>query len=566
MNISVNKFPLWLLLIIITLILLPGVFMSFELCDSGFYLTFYDNFYTAPESVEYNFMYYLSGAFGGAVESLGDYGAMLRMRLAGLLLLLLSAVIAWRYARQTVSAGITAMAIICIFAGYASSPIIISYDIVTLLFLSLAVSLLVKGILNDNRSAILLSGLLTGILLFARIPNLLQFFLIILIPLYNQSAKREKWLLTAIFAGGYLAGLAIILIFMAVCGHIEVFLENINTLRTVSADPEASHGIGKLIMVQLDYYLYIFNASIKFVVIAFCLWIIRRYIKKEWLRVILALPIGAYFITLIWRIPAIGFIGSVTVPVLILMSFQVRDRKVALTAAAALLSALIFPLGSDGVGNVGSILYLLGTPLALGYLLKFRISLKKGEFFIPNVPIWIAASLFAVIWLGRTYCGMFYFDDTPIWKMRATSSSPKLAGILMSEERAEVTDEVLRALDRYVSPGDTLVVYGSAPMLNYLTSTRPFMGNSWPEQMSASRLDFMLKKEEKKGNFPVVCVQRFRTIGDSWGAPSDAFMRGEDADSNVYHSAKKWVVMEDFLNRNGYKKVAATPYFDILTR
>ena len=41
-----------------------------DLCDSGYYLTFFENVFKAPASVEYNFMYYLSGVAGGVLDAL----------------------------------------------------------------------------------------------------------------------------------------------------------------------------------------------------------------------------------------------------------------------------------------------------------------------------------------------------------------------------------------------------------------------------------------------------------------------------------------------------------------
>ena len=55
-----------------------------ELCDSGYYLTFFENIFKAPASVEYNFMYYLSGVAGGALNAiLPEGGKWMAMRAAG---------------------------------------------------------------------------------------------------------------------------------------------------------------------------------------------------------------------------------------------------------------------------------------------------------------------------------------------------------------------------------------------------------------------------------------------------------------------------------------------------
>lgn len=68
MNRMMWKMPRAVFLLALALICVvlqvPLVFWGAELCDAGFYLTFYQNFFDAPESVSYNFMYWLSGLIG----------------------------------------------------------------------------------------------------------------------------------------------------------------------------------------------------------------------------------------------------------------------------------------------------------------------------------------------------------------------------------------------------------------------------------------------------------------------------------------------------------------------
>jgi len=52
--------------------------------------------------------------------------------------------------------------------------------------------------------------------------------------------------------------------------------------------------------------------------------------------------------------------------------------------------------------------------------------------------------------------------------------------IMTTTERAEAMNATLPVLKKYVHPEDTLLVYNAAPMMNYLTHTRPAGGTSWP--------------------------------------------------------------------------------------
>ena len=44
----------WAVLLVLVLYQMLGVFFGMDIADAGFYLTFYDNIFTHPASVEYN--------------------------------------------------------------------------------------------------------------------------------------------------------------------------------------------------------------------------------------------------------------------------------------------------------------------------------------------------------------------------------------------------------------------------------------------------------------------------------------------------------------------------------
>ena len=65
---------------------IPAMVCGLDMCDTGFYLTFFDNIFTRPGTVEYNFMYYASGLVGGLVRmELPGIGIVGR-RVAGMVL------------------------------------------------------------------------------------------------------------------------------------------------------------------------------------------------------------------------------------------------------------------------------------------------------------------------------------------------------------------------------------------------------------------------------------------------------------------------------------------------
>ena len=68
--------------LVVAAYLTVGAVFGLDVCDSGFYMTFYARIFDAPGTVEYNFMYYLSGLVGGTLLHFFPGMGLLGMRLA----------------------------------------------------------------------------------------------------------------------------------------------------------------------------------------------------------------------------------------------------------------------------------------------------------------------------------------------------------------------------------------------------------------------------------------------------------------------------------------------------
>lgn len=558
---------LWVVIALCALMLAPGVLTGIELCDSGFYLTFYENFFRAPGSVEYNFMYWLSGLFGGVTDAVaGDY-AVLVHRVVGVGLLLSALVLTWQLEVQLVGRGALSLGLLMVVAAYSGYPLTMSFDIVSVFLIVAGASLLVRAVVKRKISCVIASGIVLGCMTFARIPNVLQFFLITVVPICMAGSSREKIRYCAGFICGYLGGTLLIIGIMELLGHLPVFIDNIATLRNLASDSEASHGIVNLIMAQFNYYASALYLMAKIAVLVFIAVLCQRFLSRNPLRGVIYIAEGLYVCYMLWSTSAVMVLTAICVPALLVVIINDRRSTIGIVALVALLSALIYPIGSDGAGNGGSIIYMLAIPVALNYYRNWNVDLRGKEMRIPTVAIIGFPAICIAIWLTVTLRGAFYFDDTPLWKMTTEANVSKLRGIRMSRQRAEIIEAGANMIGRHVQPGDTLMVYGSAPMINYLTSTRPYAGTSWPELESAAGISGRLHRSCESGSFPDICVQRFATIGYIWGKPSDSFVRGEDkATENVFHSNQKWRVISDFLKEHNYVKVDSTSHFDLWVR
>lgn len=559
-----------ILLMLGVLMQLPPLFGGLELCDSGFYLTFYDNFFSAPRSVEYNFMYYLSGLAGASFMKLFP-DSMLAMRLFGLLCNLGCICCIWRLFRDRPVA--LAGAVALQLAGSWLSPLTFYYDTLTALLLCLSILALRLGI-NPGapRRLLFVAGLLAGLNLFSRIPNVLEISLLLLIPISTRILYgRAAWRPALRFVAGWITGILAVLTVMVSLGHLHIFIDNMRDLFGIAASEggEASHGLGNLIAAQFRAWGRFLPLMLKLVGLL-ALWrIIIRFNVPAWLRRSAAVALTAAAIFLCVRVDTFTALLAITFPGLLLGIFETSDRDLHVLCWIGLLTMLVVPLGSDG-GIYNQCIYAtwLGVPAALAALPPVLSQKKENsvqdststrENISGNLITGCIVGAVVVAGATRMVSGGLYFDSTPLFEMTCAAHVPRAAHVRTSAERAERLDGIVAELRRHVSPGDTLLVYGSAPTLNYLTATRPAFGNSWPEQLSADMLDARLRSEPR---IPYVLLMKFNAIGNKWGEPSREYVEGR-ANANIYHTERKSRLMLDYLRRRAYRPVADTPDFTL---
>lgn len=571
-----DTFYLSLLLIWAAVLQLPALFCGFELCDSGFYMTFYSNFFDAPESVEYNFMYWLSGLFGGIFHKLTG-GSLLAMRGAGLLFNLLIILMVARIFREKADRLPLAAAVTAVCAGLWSAPLTFYYDILTSTLATLSILLIYLSINTIEKGEkphqshqphqphqphqspallILAAGAAAGFNIFSRIPNVLEFGFIFLIPIGCRLLKRRgAGRLSLLFAAGWVGAIVVTILIMALLGHLEIFLDNMRDLFGIASSEagEASHGAGALIRAQIDAYFKIFKVALPLAALLGITWLsngLRR------LRPALYAIAGICAGYIIYTHDAVTSLAAVTYTGLVAGAIFARDSRSRFISLCAIFLIVILPLGSDGgIYNGGTELMWLPAAAAFAALCGERVRVGRLR---TGISAWATAAIAALILIPsavRMARGGVYFDDTPLSAMTS-----EIRGVRTSPERTARVDRIVATVKEHTQPGETLMVYGSAPMINELTGTRPFIGCSWGEQLSAARL---AEKLEESGAKPKVLLIRFNTIGARWGAPSEEYVHGRGEGVNIYHNAEKSEVVFRWLQKKGYRKIAESADFTL---
>lgn len=543
-----------LLLVTGAVILAPGVTGGVELCDSGFYATFYDNIFNAPGSVSYNFMYYLSGVAGGCISLLTG-GSLLALRIAGAATCLLCIWLVWRMGRgKTMRAALLA-GVIAVSAGALSAPLSFYNDNMTVLLALLSLTLIPTSAGSNRRDMTLAAaaGFVAGLNVWTRIPNVLEYFFIALAPLCGARGSRLKRI-AGMWTAGWLGGVGFGILLAAVPGHLPLLIGSVADLFDIggSGSDESTHGLKALVMTQVDAWLKIIMLMARLCAVAGLAWYFSRGIRSGWIRALLWVAAGFYCVPVMLRSDSVTLLAALSLAGCAGVLSGAYSPRLKRMAAAGLLMMFIIPLGSDNaIYNIGTITMWAAAPPAFRF-----IGRTCGKVVAAAVCLIITIGAVMNVMAGKA----LYFDDTPPARMTATSRAPEAYGLHTSPERAARLDSILDALAPHVRPGDTLMVFGSAPMLNHLTRTLPAAGCSWPELMSPA----MLRRKLAEAAPPEhIAVMNFNTLGATWGDSSEDYARGLGEGVNRFHNKRKSDVIFGYIATHHYRKIAETADFTL---
>ena len=546
---------------------LPALFGGFEWADSGFYMTFYSNFFSNPEAVEYNFMYYLSGLVGGLILKIFP-DSVLTMRVAGLLANLACVACVWwvlreRRWRPALLAGAWLLSLGTLFL-----PLTFYYDTLTALLICLSMTLLCKAVFgkqHDTDRYLVLAGFIIGINVFSRIPNVLDVLFMLLIPIGFRMTRRDFWLTSmGCWLCGWIAGLLVMMCCIIYLDQSHVFLGNLEDLYHIArSGSDTSHGMLNLATALVKAWGEILYTSLKLLVPLAVWWLVRRRLVAKWMRIGAACLLMLPAAWVLWRVEYVMALASVSVIGIAANLLLSRDVTLRFLSWIGLAVMLIMPIGSDGaIFHTGIYSMWFAPPVAMCCVGEVRRRIKNVEIsFSPILPVMVV-TVCSLSWIYAALRGGVYFDGTPLLEMTATPQTDGVRGLLTSPQKARIVDEIVRNVRSEVRPGETVMVYGSAPMIHYLTGTLPFQGNSWPEQLSRDALKDNLFWDLEH---PTVLVMKFNTIGQEDWTPSEAYVRGEEG-VNIYHNGPKTAVLMEYLDNYSYKPVKSTPYFTLYKR
>ncbi|GHV34991.1 hypothetical protein FACS1894178_3620 [Bacteroidia bacterium] len=557
---SVKK-SLILTLLIAFLYELLLALQGFDLCDEGWVLSSYQQIFNAPSSVEYYFVYYLSAFIGGVWNSIFGFAGILGFRILTVLTLIGSIYFTYLTVKQYVTPIVIPIASSMLLLLLNFGIIVFDHTYLTALSTAMLLFFTLKGINSEKKYLIFIGGILCGITFFARIVNitLIALVFLFLVEFIYTKNKKTLWENITVFVGGILSGIAFIVSLMLIFGHFDIFVKSVKNLFLTGGDAAANHNVFLMLKLYVKQYIEIAVYLFGLFGATFFTNFIFKKIKINILKILLIIVYTAVIAIFFSHLSTTKYYAVLLLP--IVFSFY-RDRKskgIILLNTASLIVMFCLPLGSDfGIENMGAWSIFLATFVAVIHICRFigeAIKKKKNyAYFFLFISLYLVFAATNLYFLSRNA----YFDCGSRLKKCYRADNSKFT-VFTTQKKAVIIDDVLENLQKYVKKGDYLFCFESMPMLNYLTDTHPYAGNSWIWAYSPDNFKRHLIEAEETLPLPVCIEQKCQPIGGKWTEPDSTHI----TENTYLYNKERIEIFKNFIIKHRYAIVWENDLFRI---
>ncbi|WP_115461665.1 glycosyltransferase family 39 protein [Winogradskyella aurantiaca] len=559
----------------VILIQLVLAFQGLDVCDDGFAATFYQQFFNDADSVEYNFVYWLSGLVGGIWYELFPGGGILWLRILAILVNTTTMYLAYQLLKPFIRQDFLLLGLIMTLFINDFGYLLFYNNHITACLAVLSMLLMHRGLVQNNLKYLFLSGLVIGLNVFSRLPNLSQFALILVFPMwYGLKDGGFKAMIRPIstFKFGFFGAFGLVALLLLLLGQLDIMKRAIISLFDIGSTDQSSHNVIDLLRIYVRNYLKIGVWALLASMGIVGAFLLRSRFKLGWLKwlglgLVLILSLLWFKISYIHGFYALGYIGVFGI------RWSAAHKEIHLICFMGFLMQFLLPFGSGGgITSIGYASLWLSLPLFFYVLQRW----SQGDSVLNQIPRLEFYELKS--FNGQHFVLMFfitfmmlklyswsqqaYFDSGSRLDKTYSIKSPFAKAIYTTKERADILNEVLEVLPNYVQSADYLLVYDKSPMIHFLTDTKPYMYNSWPwiyDSLSFKKKLFSAQKN--RDELPVILMQKFETIV-KFSEPRPDYL-SSTSENSYYHNNNIAAIMEDFLNKNNYSLSWSNNYFDI---
>jgi len=570
------------------------IFQGIDFLDEGFTATFYQQFYSNPSSVEYNFMFWLSGLIGGTFTWLFPDSGLLGLRFLSILFTMSTIVIVYNLLKNYLDKTNLKIGLLLVTLSVCHNPKIFHYNFLSILLYSATAALLFNGLKRDKLWLFFLSGLMVGLDVFSRLPSLVNVGLVIAIGYYgffNKTPIKNIIFQVLTFGTGFLVGVAGIILLIKGMGHWEVFTNAFKLVTQMGqSDGETAYSLPKLIMQALNAYNDAFFFTLYILALIIIAAVGPAYMKSKfnvngvlagfikWGSILLALLMMLKGLEILMR-----FYVGLTLITFIMIMFSKAGKELKTLMLIATYITFTYALGSSaGIFTAGVHIFWLSIPIATDYILslknlnyRFWVNTQNKSNIASESAVhepqfrFIKNAIITISIIGCLYHQWFYpmHDETSRLGMFYSIDNRYVRGIFTTKERVNATNELLDESSKYLKPGDYALAFHSFPIFHFMTHTKPFTRNSMPwYYVSGAFKTQLYKAVEDTKILPVVIIQKIKTTPNDHGDwpdpwPSDPIFRKPETDLRTIRQEE---YMNEFLTKYNYHAAWENDLFKIM--
>lgn len=545
------------------------MFQGFDVCDDGFVLTFYQQFFQNPSSVEYNFIYYLGGLVGGVWNSffgsLGILGFRILATIVNSLCFVLTYIILKPYFKNKFHLLIGILVVLFVNEfGFLS----FYHNHLTQLLLLISFVYFQKFFISKKNLYLFLGAFVIGVNVWSRAINIsfLAFYLIVPFIFFTEKHSLKYFFKrTYIFVFGIALGIISILGIIFILNQQDVLYNSFSSVFKLGQEKDTSHNFVDLIKYYIKTNFYALKTA--GLVLLFTIAIFKIYIKKNIaisrIRIpVIVMSIGMFLFFSLKNTTALLYGISFLTIFIVLTDDKYYSKEIKFLVFLGGLMLLLCPLGSGlGVDSSGYIALWITFPMIFLCIEGFK---KNNALIVEPLAILKFTFIFS-FFLVKIYqiSTRAYFDKGFRWEKTHIVNSEFSERIYTTKKRADIINDLIKELKNYVKPNDYLLVYDNIPMIHYLTQTRPYVYNPWISLYDSNSFKSKLKKAENEAEvLPVIVQQKFKSIGMEFGKPNEGYM---DTDKKTHYYDNDIIEQTtlNFIKNNNYNLAWSNEYFNI---
>lgn len=537
---------------------------------------------------------FLSNVIGFFLIQLPGADTYLGLRIYTNLFISALALISYFWLKRRIPAWIVAIGEV-IAIGFCWCPTTILYNYLTYLFMLLGIVFLYEGLVKQKKIYLVIAGMLLGLNLFVRFPNLVEAGFILAVWIYGFWKKKKIVQVvkeTLLCMAGYLSSVFIVICVITILYGADSYIQMIQSLFSMT-DSASSYKPMEMILAIVREYKKGLKWPIGMALYATAMggmfkmlkqWLPNLYNRYQWVaRMVSILGIVVLFrwyygqgmfnvnyhtYPSIFQWGVCFLIVTIVISVSILFEkLETEDFERKLAYLLILLIILITPIGSNN--NLFSIMnnLFLIAPLTIYALYDFAKDRLSSTYMFPSRAM-IAAMVIAVFIQSIGFGITFSFRGAREGEKRDTKieNNDILKGMITNFEKAQAIEELtLYWEEQHGMNPEEVILFGHIPGVSYFLDVPCAISTSWPDLASYSSVNFEkelkeleseIQNKERKSptvivSYGVHAVLTNDATAMAWYA--DNMESGED-DLEIMQKSKKVERLERFLMENEYRR------------